>query len=213
MQYRNQIPETLLSDNTQLDNFVSVLDGVEVYKTGIVEKAIRFNKAPLLMDLSWLRKKAEDLGWPPVPADFTKEQLDAMILNAEHVMALKGSKMGGVYWLWAITLGNVTVDDTDFYPQGEFIIPSDDYYGYLSHIQSLQAYDLYLFDDYVDFGTQILLIDIATKYHYQASLREYILTNIKEFISFVPEGWEPTLNITPGPYYAYSEPFEYFLIP
>lgn len=213
MQYRNQIPGKLIDENENVDNIVSVFDGLEAYKTEIVEKAVRFNKPPLLTDLSWLRKKAEDLGWPPIPADFKKDQLDAMILNANNVMALKGSKMGLKYFLWVLTFGDITIDDSAFYPQGEYIIPSDNYYGFVSHFTPLESYNLYLFSDFTDFGTQSLTIDIATKYHYMVSLKEYILKNIQSFLSFTPDDFVPTITFAPGPYITYSEPYQYFVIP
>lgn len=213
MQYRKQIPSKLADENENVDSLINVMDGFEQAKTEVVEKAVRFNKAPLLTDLRWLRKKAEDLGWPPIPDDFTKEQLDAMILNAEHVMALKGSKQGLHYWLWVLTFGNITIDDSAFYPLNKYIIPSDDFYGYVSHFEPLEDYDLFLFSDVSDFGTQTLTVGIETKYHYMRSLRDYIINNLQAFISFVDDSFTFNLSLEPGVYNTYSEPYQYFVIP
>lgn len=212
MRYRNQIPPALLL-SPDADKFVLVLDGLEQYKESIVEDSTRFYRPPVFTDLKWLRKKVEDLGYPPVPTDFPKEILDAMLLNAQNVMALKGSKLGLTYWLWTLTFGGITVDDSQFYPLGDYIIPSDLDFGFVSEVAPLTSDTLYLFSDAADFGVQILTIGIATKYVYMLTLRNYIHKHIKEFISFADDNTQINITFVPGTYQSLPDPYQYFVIP
>ncbi len=250
MNYSDRVPPELLA-NPNVENFLKVLDETEKYKEQIVEKSVRFYKAPLLTELALLRSKIKDYGYPAVPEEFPKEILDAILLNMENIMALKGSKVGLQYWLWTLTFGTITVDDTAFYPQGNYIIPSDvdgtgndvnnTGYGYVSFLEDNHSSDalppgmtspewytepyqpLTLFSDVSDFGTQTLIIDIATKYHWLIPLRDFITNNIKKFISFADDNAVITVNFTPGayvpvntgilPYTLDPEINQYFVIP
>jgi hypothetical protein len=222
MSFRKFIPEQVFR-NSNADNFVKVLDGIEEEKTAIIEKSFRSLKTPLDTNLEWLRKRCEEYGYPKVPFDFTKEQLDAMLLNVENVMALKGSKMGLYYWLWTLTFGKITIDDSQFYPKGRYIIPNDFGFGYVSHVYLPTTpipipapqitYTLYLFSDVLDFGKQKLTVTIETKYWNKQSMRDYITDNFRKFVSFIDQNAEIVITFLPGVYNTYSEPYQPFVIP
>lgn len=211
MKYSNQIPANLL-DNPNAGKLVRVLDELELHKTILLEKALRFYRPILSTDLLWLRRKLEDYGYPKVPSDFTKEQLDAMLLNVQHVMALRGSKEGLIYFLWVLTFGEITVDDSGLYPQSNYIIPGDTYYGYVSHIQPFNPSNLYIFSGVESFGTQTLTVTIKTKYHYMSTLRQYIKDHIREFLNFTDDNVQISITFLPGPYQTYSQPYQLFTI-
>ena len=122
--------------NPNWQKLILVLDNLQLYKNLEIHKAMRFYRPVLSTQLNMLQNKVADLSYPQPPADFPKEILDAMILNAENVMALKASTLGLPYWLWVMTLGDVNVDSSNFYPQADYIIPSDPTYGYLSYNRS-----------------------------------------------------------------------------
>ncbi len=213
MPFRNSIPAGVFV-NQNAEKLVKVFDELEAYKTQEIEKVMRSTKTPLHTNLEWLRKRVEDYGYPIVPYDFTKEQLDAMLLNVENVMALKGSKMGLYYWIWTLTFGNITIDDSNFFPSQDYIIPSDLLFGYVSHIVDAgDSQTLYLFGDANNFGFQVLDITIETKYWQMQSLIDYIQANIKKFISFVDSNAQINITFTPGVYTPYAEPNQFFVIP
>ncbi len=212
MKFRNRIPENILLENPNADKFVTVLDKLNEFKELEVLKHSRFYRSVLLTDYKFLKKRIENYGYPPIPGDFPISVLYNMILNADAVMSLKGTKLGLEYWLWVMTEGEVTVDDSAFYPQGEHIILSDLVDGYVSHFDPLETPDLFLFSDISDFGTQVLTIDIETPHSAITSLENYINDNIKDFISFVSDSATITINFTSGPYVPYAKPYQYFVI-
>jgi hypothetical protein len=136
-----------------------------------------------------------------------------MLLNAQTVMALKGSKLGLKFFLWVLTVGDITVDDSSFYPATDFIRLSDTYYGYVSNIDPLASPDLFLFSGSDNFTIQELTIDIATKYDSLTSMQTYIQDHIKKFISFASDSAVITINFTNGPYVVLPEAEQYFVIP
>lgn len=213
MNFSDQAPDGLnISVNWQ--KLIKVFDELTLYKNKEFHKLQRFYRPPLLTNLNYLRKLVFELGYPKVPTDFPKEILDAMRLNAENVMALKGSRMGLPYWLWVMTFGNISVDDSNFYPHSDYIILSDEERGYVSHTPENDAdFDppLYLFSDAANFGNQELIINIETKYYNLASLEEYLNTHIKEFIHFVDANAVITITLSPGVYTPYDKPYQYFV--
>lgn len=212
MQFRNSIPEEIFT-NPFADKIVSVLDLLKTFKEEELFEAAKFYHPILSADLRALRVLIEDLGYPPVPDDFPKEILDNMILNAQHVNALKGSKLGLKYWLWVLTVGDVTIDDSAFYPVSNYIRPSDDYYGYVSNVSPLGTPDLYLFDGAANFGSQTLDVSIDTPYHTLTSLEAYINEHIEKYISFVSEGSTINIVLNAGSYTTFDAPYQYFVIP
>jgi len=214
MRFKKQIPP-FVDTNEHATKFISVLDGMQEYKEALVEDYTRFYNTPLLTNLLFLRKKAEAYAHPRIPEDFKKEQLDALILNSNDIMALKGSYQGLRLWLWCLTFGNITDNYGDFYPIINYIIPSDEEYGYLSNVvpPETEPRTLYLFSGADNFGTQSLSISITTKYHWMVSLKKYIEDNIREFIGFTDANTTITIELLPGAYVTNSFPNQYFVIP
>lgn len=212
MSYRKEIPEVLFEDNTPLDNFVKVLDGVEEYKVGEIEKSARFLKTPLLSDLLWLRKKAEDYGYKNLPNNLVKEQLDALILNANDIMACKGSYEGLYLWLWSLTFGNITINSISFFPLPNYIQLSDLTYGFVSEINPVNNTTLYLFSGVGNFGSSVLDVVINTKYYLQPNLKEYIENHIKDHVGFLDINAVVTITLNNGVYNTSTHPYQYFVI-
>lgn len=207
MLYSKHIPERLRTGN--VEKLATVLDEIQQYKEAIIHKANRFYNPVLNTHLSFLRESVEELGWPKVPYDFPKEILDNMFLNAEHVHALLGSKMGFDYWLRVLTCGAPVIDDDNFYPKPAYIILSDAEAGHLFTEPDFPLDILYLYSGAESLSPRFLTVEVATPYHDLQSLKDYINANVYRYIGFVDENTTVTINFTAGPYVPnpYANPY------
>lgn len=212
MKYREQIPQDLF-ENPYVDQMVTVMDGTELQKSLIVEKSTRFYRSVVNCDMISLRKRVEDLNFPPVPHDFPKDILDALILNAAEINRLKGSPKGLELWLWCLTFGSLSIGLSGMYPISNYIKLNDVTEGFLGNTNPPQSKTLYLFSGYQNFGSQTVTIAIQTKYHYLIALRTYILQNIRKYLSFTDNNITLNITYTPGTYVTNSNPNQYFVIP
>lgn len=210
MLFSKQTPERL-RENQNASDFLKVLDGLQLYKESVVQKALRFYNPVLLTDLRFLRRVLGEFGWPAIPADFPKKILDNMYLNAENVMALKGSKMGIELFLRVLTCGEVTVDDGSFFPKPSYIDLDDEIYaGYLFTDTDFPNKILYLYSGEDNFIPRHLTIGIKTPYDTLQSLRSYIETHIFKFIPFTDANTTVTITFENGPFVKNPLAFAYF---
>lgn len=218
MKFTEQTPEEVLI-NPSAKNFLEVLDATQTWKENQIDVGNRFYRGPLSNNLTFMKKRLEgDYGFPDIPTDFPKDVMDALLLNAKDINALRGSKAGLKLWLWCLTFGDITVDDSLFAPVPEFIQLSDPYSGFVSKIDpeypaTASDPDLYLFADMSMYGNNILTVDISTMYYNHASIPDYINTHIKKYLTFVTSGAVITINFTNGVYTTNAEPYQYFVIP
>ena len=207
MQFKDHVPPGILNQYPNVENLVKVLDETNSYKQSLLAATETLGK-PVSGNLDYLRQRIEGYGHPTIPDDFPKEILDSLLLNSAEIMRLKGSKLGLRLWLWCLTFSDFSlgIDDSAFYPKPQYIIPGDvDVAGYVSHVTPLEPYNLYLFSgDYQDFGSSTLIIQLPTKYHYMKTLRDYINTHIRKFISFVPENSTTAVVLRPGSYTPFA---------
>lgn len=211
MLYSRQIPELLSEQNPYLAGLVKVLDGLEAYKQAQLLKSSRFYNPVLLTNRDFLRKLAEELGWPSVPFDFPKEILDNMILNAERIWALKGSNLGFEILLRALTCGEPTVTSSAFFPETDFIILDELNQGYLPDSEMISAGEqLYLFEDFTQFQSGTLSVSVATPYEGLESLKTYIQTNLPRFVGFIDEDTTITITYSLGPHVPNPHAFSFF---
>jgi hypothetical protein len=218
MKFRDQIPEDLF-ENPYLEKFITLLDELNNYKQSIINKSLRFYRSPLNTNTYFLKRRLEDdYGFPTIPIDFPKDVMDALLLNAEDINAMRGSIQGLRTWLWCLTFGNIVIDDSLFYPVTEFISLSDQQKGFVSKTDPLypntpQDPDLFLFDDLNQFGTSILNITIDTMYHNHPSIPTYINTHIKKYLTFVTSNAVINVTLNPGVYVTNTDPYQYFVKP
>lgn len=211
MKFRDHIPPSVL-ENYEVDRLIQVLDELQTYKEISLYKVER-GQTVVGDNLSYLRKRLEDYGHPPIPEDFPKEVVDALLLNSANIMRLKGSRLGLRLWLWCLTFSEPVIDDSSFYPIPSYIILGDHQSnGFVSHLSVDFGYDLYLFSgNAIDFGNSVLLVELPTKYHYMKSLRQYINDNIRKFLSFVSEDADIQVSFSPGSYTSFDEAYPYFV--
>jgi len=218
MNFTSQTPDEIL-ENPPAKKLLTVLDGVEEYKTIEIAKALRFYRSPINFNLTSLRKQLnDDYGFPTIPADFPKDVIDALKLNAEDINALRGSKIGLTLWLWCLTFGTITVDDSLFFPIPQYLILDSLTNGYLDQFAPNVTTNpptipnLFLFDDVSQNGQTTIVIDIATVYYNHPSIPTYITQHIKKYLTFVTSNAVITVNFTNGTYTTNTFPYPKFVI-
>lgn len=209
MKFSERIPVSH-RQSPHTDAYIKVLDGTQEYKEQLIFKASRFYDAILLTDKTSLRKLINSFGWYPVPEDFPKKILDNIIRTIGSIAYLRSSKLGLEHWLRTLTCGNVSFDDSEFYPKPSYIIPSDYEAGYLFTEADYPVDTLYLFDGTDVFAPRFLIVYISTPYWKLESLRKYIEDNITKYIPFVDEGTTITINLSPGDFEKNQIAYQYF---
>lgn len=213
MKFRSQIPEQFFEGNNLLDKLVTVLDGTNAYKEYLVDRHSLYYKSLLIGETDWLKKRLEDYGYPTIPDMLPKQCMDALLINARNVMALKGSDLGLRYFLWCLTFGEITIDWSQFYPNVNNLTLSEfTGKGYLLADNPQDTdYVNYLLAADNDLGKQVLNITIKSIYWDNKWVLDYINTNIRKFINFTEENFQFNLEIADGPYFPIIEPFWYFV--
>lgn len=219
MTYTDQTPEEIPNENPFAKKLLSVLDGVESYKQEEIDLAMRFYRSPVNFNLPFIQKELNSTyAFPSIPVDFPKDVVDALKLGAEDINALRGSKIGLEFWLWCLTFGAITVDDSAFYPLPQYLLLDTVDLSYLDQFTPNVATspptipDLFLFDDISQMGQSVLTIDIATKYYNHPSIPAYITAHIKKYIGFVTSNAIITINFNPGVYNTHSFPYQKFVV-
>jgi hypothetical protein len=211
MKFKDHIPPSVIENNPNVGKIISVFDGLAEHKNIMVGKSHRL---PFISstDDRLLRKKLISYGHAPLPGDFSKDIVDALINNSSHLMRLKGSKLGLKLWLWCLTFSDVSFDDSTFIPIEQYIVLGDFTRGYISHAQPSYTPPLYLFSGTTNnFGANIFELNISTMYHYKKSIRKYIKDNLKDFLPFVSVNTTIKIKYTPGSYTKIDFPFQYFV--
>lgn len=215
MKFRDRIPEEFLVEGSNIDSLVTTLDALNFYKESKVVEHSLFYKSVLSFDKVWLKKRLDDYGYPPVPSSFPKEIMDTMTLNVKNVMALKGSDLGLRFFLWCLTLGEITIDWSLFYPQANILFLSEFVgKGYLLNKDPNDPstdFVNYLVSNVSDVGSQVLTIGIKTPYYRNETIENYIRSHIQKFLNFTDEAFVLNLTLERGPYYRMPEAFWYFV--
>lgn len=218
MNYTSQTPDEI-KVNPNAEKFLKVLDGMEEYKQIEVDKAHRFYRSPVNFNHLFLRKRLNfDYGFPTIPADFPKDVLDALLLNANDINALRGSKIGLHLWLWCLTFGNITINDTGFYPLPQYLLLDTLDLSYLDQFDPNVATnppaipDLFMFEDVSQFGQTTMTITIQTKYELHPSIPTYITTHLKKYLTFVTSNASIAIAFGPGVYNTNTFPYQKFTV-
>lgn len=210
LSFKGSVPDAV-KESPDVNGLLTVLDALYTYKKYLINKGHRVYNPVLLTNKDYLRQMVNEQGYPEVPFDFPKIILDNMWLCAEDVMLLMGSKIGLKYLLRVLTCGNVTTGEGDFYPKDDYIVLSDLESGYLPSDQDIiDEEQLYLFDGLINFTGGNLDIVIATPFHNNQSIKDYINSNIRRFLGFSDNYNTITITFTAGPYVKNPYMFEYF---
>lgn len=125
MLFSQAIPDKVLeTPNTQ--GFMEVLDGLHVYKTEEMARSLRVFNPILCLSTKWLSTQLRDYGIKNIPDTYPVAPLQQVLLNIEPLRRLLGSQLGVTALISALTLGEVTVDDSRFIRKISLVYPMED---------------------------------------------------------------------------------------
>lgn len=108
MNYTYNIPESIL-ENPPTAKLVSVLDGLDRHKKGLIGEYLRYWNPITLNDKKWLVEKLHDFGFSETSEELPMIVLQQVLLNADVIAGTKGSLMGVQLYCSAFSLGDVVI--------------------------------------------------------------------------------------------------------
>ena len=145
MLFSQSIPEKVL-ENSAASKFVSVLDSLQEVNQGIISDAVRSFNPILCMNEKWLRKYLTDYGFSDIPKGFPVRVLQQMLLNADTIMRLRGSKLGVEFFLSVCSLGVATIDASRLRSVVRTIYADSTSYGYITDSKGADDHRYRIYD-------------------------------------------------------------------
>ena len=185
MAFKDSIPERLL-ENIPTRNFVEMLNELHNYKKNLVTSSLRAYNPAVFMDKKWLIMRLQEYG-VSLPYELPIQVMQQFLLNINEVFRLKGSKLGLELWLSLLTLGEVTIDDSQFWDKTEFILLNSKTRGFITGDNDNPFY--YVVDNSDQFERNLTLsITISSVYNTDSTVKaacmEYINKNIDAQLGF-----------------------------
>ena len=188
MSFSTSIPDKL-REHPNVSAFMDVLDALQNFKTEVIAESLRVDNAAVLMDRKWLIKKLEEYGVTDLPLTYPIQILRQYLLNVDTVCRTRGSKIGIELYCSLLSLGEVTVDDKDFYSDSNVLLLDSVTNGYITEDNKSDKF--YLTGDNSVFDVMTTLrITIKSKYfngNYptEASLiQNFLKSSIKRNLGF-----------------------------
>lgn len=190
MSFKDSVP-TRLSEYPTVMAFMDVLDGLQEYKDAIISEYVRMNNYGLLTDKKWLLRKLEDYGITGIPIDYPVPIMQQLLLNADTICGTRGSKIGIELICSVLTLGEVSVDDSNFYTPPKTLLLDSTVQGYVTNDSTSDKYYLCGDSDDINPATS-LSINIKSEYFsgkYPAEadlIKSYLWSSIGNWLGFSP---------------------------
>lgn len=171
--------------NPNVNNFAEVLDGANDYKFLEIAGALRNYNLALLQDRTWLIVRLSEYGIN-LSRDLPIPVLQQFLLNAETITSLRGSKIGLQLWVSVLTLGQVTINDTDMYKDPLFLLLDSVLQGYMMSDSNQTAYAM------VSDSIQLILdttlgVTVQSKYYGTSdwtNIEQFLRDNIESQVAF-----------------------------
>ena len=186
MKFKDNIPEKLLLGTTE--RFVNVLEALLDFKHENMFKALRVTNPALLNNPKWLLKNLTEFGFT-LSENTPIIVLQQLLLNMDRIVKAKGSKVGTEMFLSIMTLGEVILDDSQFYERISALIPNSLSNGYITD----NIKDVYYLVDDTDVlrSRSPLTITIKSKFFNEdtknaQAIKEYIEKEIVNWTGFNP---------------------------
>lgn len=149
---------------------------------------------------TWISKLLSEYGVDCIPMEMPFPIMQQFLLNADIILGLKGSKKGIELFCSVLSLGEVSIDDSNFYKDSQLLILNSSHYG--SIIDSSDDKELYIVgDSNIINPAATLNVTINSKYFdgsypSEATLiKNTIKTSIGSFMGFSPN---KVINFTYG---------------
>lgn len=189
-----------LQEFSNPNNFAEVMDSLQQYKQEIVSESLRVYNPALLTDKKWLLKRLSDYGITDMPIELPLIIIQQYLLNSDVIFRTRGSKIGIELYCSVLSLGEVTVDDSDFYYFPKNLVLSSTVQGFITDNSEGDQFHLVGDTGILD-NVSSLVITIKSKYfngnypdeakYIQQYLKDSINANIgfttKKDVTFVFE--------------------------
>lgn len=182
MLFNTCIPEKV-QEHPNVAAFTEVLDTLQSYKSEIIGNSFRVNNPAVLTDRKWLLKKLDEIGVSNFPENYPLEPMQLFLLNADTIFRTRGSKIGLELYCSVLTLGEVTIQDEDFYKDSPIIQLDSLLQGYITEDNSTKK--VYLVSDNLEINPKTSLrISISTPFYSNNVVRKYISSTLRSQIGF-----------------------------
>lgn len=208
--FKDSIPSTALN-SVNTEGFVEVLDGMHEYKRELTDSFYRSYNPLTNFKQQLLIRKLEDLGFPKIPSDYPVLLLQQMLLNSGNIMRYRGSKKGIILFLQSCTLGEVTLDVSNYFPQNPFITPSDFLggTGFLPDDVTNAEESKYLYDADAEELDSSFSATIKTFYHNNQTVVNYVRSSLVEFLPFFESTSSPYVEFVCGGLYCIAGMYDF----
>lgn len=187
----DRIPERVQEYPTT-KSFIEVLDALQEFKTELIAKALRVNNIAILTDKEWLLKRLAEIGVEGFPRDYPIGIMQQYLLNADTVFGTKGSKIGVELYCSLLSLGEVTIDDNEFYAPSKILILDSKVQGHIIEDSTSNVYSL-CEDNDIMWQAVSLKVHIKSKYfdgnHIKEErvIKDYLRKTLSDHLGFSPE--------------------------
>lgn len=144
MPFSSSVPYNAL-ENPNTEKFVRVLDALHEEKHEVISAYMRSWNPLLCNNSKWLRYKLESLGFYSIPDGMPIPVMQQMLLNADTILRLRGSRLGFELFCSVCSLGQVSLNE---YPWNKdwTIYPDSLSCGYITGELSHLHDGIYYFD-------------------------------------------------------------------
>lgn len=191
MLFSDTIPSNL-QEYPNVNQFMDILDALQNFKQELIAGSMRVNNAGVLMNEKWLIKKLDEFGITNIPEGYPIQIIRQLLLNADTVCRTRGSKIGIQLYCSVLSLGEVTVDDAQFYANPQTLILNSLVQGHITADNTNTFY--YLVSDSSQLNPTVnMKITIKSrffngKYPNEAKLiKEYLESTINSQLGFSPD--------------------------
>lgn len=189
MYFKDYIPDKL-QEYPNVSQFINVLDSLQDHKQELISEALRVNNPSILLNKKWLLKKLEEFGVIGLPLEYPIPIIIQYLLNVDTVCRTRGSQIGIELYCSLLSLGEVIVDDSNFYSDSKVLLLDSPIQGYITSDNSENFYHVISDNSVID-PKVTLDITISSKYFngnytIEPIIKKYIEDTINNQLSFSP---------------------------
>lgn len=168
--------------------FFDVLDNLLAFKEAEVMRTLRVHNPALLNDNKWILKKLADYGLTGIPQELPTAILQQVLLNVGTLIRTRGSKIGVELFCSVFSLGEVHLDDSDYYTESGMLIPNSRVQGFIT--SDSEGPFFYIVDDTENLvSVDPLLINVSSVYfstEYSEVVKRFLEETINSWLGFNP---------------------------
>lgn len=190
MYIRKNIPERVLEIPTT-SQFIDVIDGLMEYKQELLSEGLRAFNPAICLDKSWLSKCMTDYGIKDFPFNMPLEVAIQFIHNLDTILGTQGSKIGLELLCSVLSLGDVVIDDSEFFKDSPILVLDSLSTGVIVE-DSLDPVFYLLSDSSEITPLRELAITITSRYFNgdysveEVAIKSYLEEIVPEFLGFSP---------------------------